>query len=197
MAPGPQHPPSRDPAGATLTTRGHRHPPAPRNRDAPGLAQPVVPTETPPYPRTEPPHAARAPSAQAPGMPSAMAGVPAAASPPPSPAAPYRRPVLAASRGRVQRSRRKATCVPGRSLPPIPPRRGGCEASSPPQHPAPYPARPPCPALRCFSGTPKAVRGVRPRARGFPPGQDAGNQGQGSSFFIQQRGQPPGGGPPR
>lgn len=52
--------------------------------------------------------------------------------------------VLAACHGpgRVQRSRRKATCVPGRALPPIPPCRGGLRSPYHPAHSRIHPAQP-------------------------------------------------------
>lgn len=84
--------------------------------------------------------------------------------------------VLATCRGpgRVQRSRRKATCVPGRSLPPIPPRRGGLRS---PHHLAhhctatcTHPVRPrgtPGSPARC--GGPQKLSGPPPWDRGFFP----------------------------
>lgn len=191
MAPSPQHPPSHEPTGATLMIRpGHLPPTAPR---APGAHR---------APNTDPPGFASTGSGliPIPGAADARHGGPRRPQPPGPARSPVPVPGPRGERGpgRVQRSRRKATCVPGRSLPPIAPRRGGCAGPA-------APGTPRTPRTRRTANTPRPpARPGAPRKRpghppgaGLSPGQAAehmadGKAEAGSGFFIEQRGQPGG-----
>lgn len=194
---------SHEPAGAMLTGMGTRYPPSPGNRGTLGAAQPVAPTEPPRSPGLSPPHPGRhreQPQPEPGGAEPRHRGsrLPPAPRPRPQPLTGTRSSrcaaVLAARHGlgRVQRSIRKATCVPGCALPPIPPRPGNGGGLRSPHHPAQPPHRtlhPPCLGApqgfqpRC--GGPQKQSGPPP-GPGVFPGQGAERTADGKPEAKQQ-----------